>query len=162
MSVLVRRLVQMNSLKLSVPLFLFAVLNRGSNALNVFQTIPCPVLLKLNSTPEKRISPSTEWRDQPKDWKQQPKPESLKLTCIIVVLQNSFLLESLQLQHHGLNLRKTDGGAYYRTVQKINAALPPKKKAECNDHLINLSEWQQGLFKKIFHRKSIKLLFKFG
>lgn len=29
----------------------------------------------------------------------------LKVTCVVVVIQNGFLLESLQLQHHGLNLR---------------------------------------------------------
>lgn len=30
-----------------------------------------------------------------------------KFTCVIVVIQNGFLLESLQLQHHGLDLRGT-------------------------------------------------------
>lgn len=95
-------------LKLSVPLFLFVVLNAGNNALDVLHTIQCHVLLKLNSTQEKTISPEqSDVTDQSIENNKQ-KPESLKLTCIIVIIQNSFLLESLQLQHHGLDLRKTD------------------------------------------------------
>lgn len=125
MSLLVRRLHQMKLLKLSVLLFLFAICNGRSKALNVLQTAQCPVLLKLKS--REIYFPSTKWRDQPKEKeKNKQKSESLKLTCIIVVIQNSFLLESLQLQHHGLNLRKTQRSVLSNSL-KINVAQPPKK-----------------------------------
>ncbi|TNN58083.1 hypothetical protein EYF80_031682 [Liparis tanakae] len=32
-----------------------------------------------------------------------------ELTCVIVVMQNGFLLQPLQLQHHGLNLKGRHG-----------------------------------------------------
>lgn len=76
-SVAVRGLARGRLLKLSVPLFLFVVLNGANKALYVLDIIQCHVLLKLHSTQVEKDFPSTT---------AVTNSRMRKLTCIVVVV----------------------------------------------------------------------------
>lgn len=72
----------------------------GINVLNVLEMIQLSNVPVTKQVRQQKMTRPTEGLESNKQ-----KSENLKFTCIIVVIQNGFLLESLQLQHHGLNLR---------------------------------------------------------
>ena len=67
----------------------------------------------------------------------------LKFTCIIVVIQNGFLLESLQLQHHGLDLRGTHSWQKTGRITQQSWGQCSLNMCGCNDHKVKVTPGQQ-------------------
>lgn len=66
-----------------------------------------------------------------------------KFTCVIVVIQNGFLLESLQLQHHGLDLRGTHSWQKTGQITQQSWGQCSLNTCGCNDHKVKVTPGQQ-------------------